>query len=113
MHRAYFYYPYFKIQNAMANHYRYSLALLFLLALGAGCKNKALSKVSDPRINDIRVPKGFSVSIYADNVDNARSLCMGDKGTIFVGNRQGKKVYALVDENSDGKADKKYTIADG
>ena len=92
----------------------YLIPILVTITLaGAGCKNKALTKVTDPRLNDIHVPQGFTVSIYADNIDNARSLCMGDKGTIFVGNRQGKKVYALVDEDNDGVAEKKYTIADG
>jgi len=89
------------------------LALLCLLTLGSSCKNKALSKVNDPRLADIKLPDGFSISIFADNVDNARSMVMGDKGTLFVGNRGGNKVYALVDANNDGKAEKQYTIASG
>ncbi|MBZ0099762.1 MAG: hypothetical protein K8F30_11790, partial [Taibaiella sp.] len=59
------------------------------------------------------MPAGFKVRIWADEVENARSLALGDKGTVFVGNRKDDKVYALVDENSDGKADKKYTITSG
>lgn len=93
-----------------------SIQLLVVLLFSAGmasCKNKALEKTEDPRLNDIKVPAGFHISIFADNVDNARSLSLGDKGTVFVGNRSGDKVYALVDENNDGKADKKYTLAQG
>jgi glucose/arabinose dehydrogenase len=51
--------------------------------------------------------------LFADTIDNARSLALGDKGTVFVGNRDGDKVYALVDENNDGTADKKYILAKG
>lgn len=38
-------------------------------------------------------------------------MARGDKGTVFVGTRK-SSVYALVDENKDGKVDKQYTIAD-
>lgn len=64
-------------------------------------------------LNTIKLPKGFKISSFATGVDNARSLARGDKGTIFVGNRSGKNVYALVDTNGDFVADKKYTIASG
>ncbi len=78
-----------------------------------GCRNKDLNQVDEPIVSAIKVPAGFKVRIWADEVENARSLALGDKGTVFVGNRKDDKVYALVDENSDGKADKKYTIASG
>ena len=85
-----------------------------MLCLGlasATCKNKALQKTEDPRLSDIKLPKGFHISIFAE-VDNARSLALGDKGTVFVGNRSGKNVYALRDEDGDGVAEKKYTVAE-
>lgn len=97
-------------------HTRYftlTIALSALCTFNSACKNKALHKVEDPRLADIKLPAGFHISIFADNVDNARSLAMGDKGTIFVGNRQGDKVYALVDKDADGVADERYTIASG
>jgi len=89
--------------------------LLLLLAIAplAACKNKALRKNEDPRIQDIRLPKGFHISVFAKDVDNARSMARGDKGTIFVGNRQGDKVYALVDNDGNGYSDEKYTILSG
>ncbi len=92
-----------------------SLFALLLLCLApiAACKNKALKKVDDPRLQDIRLPKGFHISIWAKDVDNARSLAMGDKGTIFVGNKDGDKVYALADRDGDGQAEAKYTLMSG
>lgn len=56
------------------------------------------------------VPEGFKIEIFASNVINARQLAIGDNGTIFVGTRKQGKVYALVDSNKDGKADKQYLI---
>ncbi len=90
-----------------------ALLVSFLLLTNAKCVNTALDEVEDPRLEEIKLPQGFNISIYADNVDNARSMVMGDKGTLFVGNRSGEKVYALADENNDQVADTQYVIADG
>ncbi len=87
-----------------------TIAILGCSLLSASCKNKALVKTEDPRLADIKLPAGFRISIYAE-VDNARSLALGTNGTVFVGNRNGNKVYAVTDENNDGIADKTYTLA--
>ncbi|MBC7848190.1 MAG: sorbosone dehydrogenase family protein [Chitinophagaceae bacterium] len=60
----------------------------------------------------IKLPPGFQISVYAE-VPNARSLCIGEKGTVFAGNRAEDNVYAIVDLNKDGKADSIYIIAKG
>ena len=64
-------------------------------------------------LDKIKLPAGFKISIFANNISDARSLTRGDKGTIFVGNRGGGSIYAVVDNNGDNKADKTYTIASG
>ncbi|MEQ8907759.1 MAG: sorbosone dehydrogenase family protein [Vicingaceae bacterium] len=64
-------------------------------------------------VDQISLPEGFSISVYASEVDNARSLALGDQGTVFVGNRSEDKVYALVDMDGDYKADQKFIIAEG
>lgn len=63
-------------------------------------------------LSKIKLPAGFKLSIYA-KVPNARSMCFGEKGTLFVGNRDSSKVYAVVDQDKDGKADSVYVIASG
>lgn len=63
-------------------------------------------------LHKIKLPPGFSIEIFAE-VENARSLAKGDRGTIFVGNRSEDKVYALRDTDGDRKADQKYVIAEG
>jgi glucose/arabinose dehydrogenase len=61
-------------------------------------------------IPQLKLPKGFKIDIYASGIANARSLQLGDKGTVFVSNRQLDKVYAIVDR--DGKREVKV-IASG
>lgn len=43
---------------------------------------------------DIRLPPGFRIGIYAEGVREARSLALGEQGTLFVGSR-GDRVYAV------------------
>ena len=50
-------------------------------------------------IPQLKLPKGFKVEVYASGIPNARSLRIGDKGTVFVSNRVLDKVYAIVDNN--------------
>ena len=61
-------------------------------------------------VDKLKVPKGFKVEVYASGMPNARSLALGDKGTVFVGSRLQDKVYAIVDKG--GKREVKI-IASG
>ena len=72
--------------------------------------SSALYKKYD--LDKIKLPPGFSISVYAE-VPEARSLALSPGGIVYVGNRDSDKVYAVVDKNKDGKADKVYTIASG
>ncbi len=64
------------------------------------------------QLNKIKLPPGFKIEMYADNVPGARSMALGAKGTLFVGTRD-DRVYAVVDTNKDNKADRVYVIAKG
>lgn len=61
----------------------------------------------------IRLPPGFTIDYYAENVPGARSLTRGPDGIVFVGTRGEGKVYALVDSSGDQKADRVVTLAEG
>ncbi|MBK5278169.1 MAG: sorbosone dehydrogenase family protein [Bacteroidia bacterium] len=63
-------------------------------------------------LSKIKMPSGFLISVFAE-VDNARSMTMSPNGTLFVGNRNEDKVYAVKDTDGDFKADKKWIIATG
>ena len=68
---------------------------------------------SSDSLSLIRLPDGFSISLYASHVPNARSLAFGEGGTVFVGTRSEGSVYALVDGDADHKAEKVVRLADG
>jgi len=63
-------------------------------------------------LKQLHLPTGFTISIYADNVPNARSLALGDNGIVFVGSGREGKVYALQDKDQDGIAEQRYIIAE-
>ncbi len=52
----------------------------------------------DLPVDKLKVPAGFKVEVWADGISEARSLALGDKGTVFVSNRLAKNVYAVVDK---------------
>ena len=64
-------------------------------------------------IDQIKLPPGFTIQVYATGVNDARQMALGDKGTLFVGSRTARRVYAVVDRDGDKKADQVYTIANG
>jgi glucose/arabinose dehydrogenase len=61
-------------------------------------------------LDNIELPPGFVIEEYAD-VPKARSLAMGDQGTLFVSTRKARSVYAVV-ENDDGST-RTIEILDG
>ncbi len=84
-----------------------SLGVAALLAVPVA---QAQDSLSD-KIKGLQLPEGFNISLYAENVPNARQLAIGDKGTVFVGSRS-QGVYALVDSDGDHKADAIHTIVE-
>ena len=63
---------------------------------------------SELPIDKLRVPAGFKVEVWIDGVPEARSLALGDKGTVFVSNRIAKNVYAVIDRG--GKREVKVIL---
>ena len=46
----------------------------------------------------LRVPEGFRVELWAHGMPGARTMALGDEGTVFVGTRTIGRVYAVRDE---------------
>jgi glucose/arabinose dehydrogenase len=65
------------------------------------------------KLEKIRLPDGFKIALFAQNVPGARSLALGERGTIFIGTRGAGNVYALQDRDGDFKADRRYVVARG
>jgi glucose/arabinose dehydrogenase len=64
-------------------------------------------------LEKIKLPPGFEISLYAENVPDARSMALSPDGTLFVATRAAGSVYAILDRNRDNKADVVLTLARG
>jgi len=62
-------------------------------------------------LEKLNLPDGFVIEKYAD-VPNARQMNHGGDGVIYVGTRKDGDVYAVVDNNGDGKSDAVHLIDD-
>ena len=62
-----------------------------------------------PPLQSLKVPAGFHVSLYSDQVPNARGMTLGTHDTVFVGSLKGE-VYALTGVKN-GRAERVYVIA--
>ena len=85
-----------------------TLALITLISTGTAAAVGGLLPMEL-----IRLPPGFAIEVYAWDLPNARTLVLGEQGTLFVGTRRAGRVYALTDEDGDGRHDRHYTIASG
>src|SRR6476619_4829357 len=59
------------------------------------------------------LPAGFQADVFAEKIENARSMVRGPQGTVLVGSQFTGKVHAVVDSDKDNKADRVVVIASG
>lgn len=67
----------------------------------------------DLPLEKIKLPAGFSITVYASGIPNARSMALGPEGTLIVGNRSEDKVWAVSDTDNDGRTDKVEVLVSG
>lgn len=65
----------------------------------------------NPELKDLQLPAGFRITVFAEGVTNARAMCWGDQGNLFVGSRSEGVVHALRDTDGDGRADVHHIVA--
>ncbi|WP_243431457.1 PQQ-dependent sugar dehydrogenase [Algoriphagus lutimaris] len=68
---------------------------------------------AEVQLDKLTLPPNFKIDVWAADIPNARAMTVTEEGIVFVGNRQEDKVYAVIDENGDGKADSKFILAEG
>src|SRR5262245_15482105 len=78
-------------------------AMLWALAVASPAAAQSLDLV--------KLPPGFAISLFADNLPDARSMALGAGDVLFVGTRRAGKVYAV--RFSEGKATQVITLASG
>jgi glucose/arabinose dehydrogenase len=73
---------------------------------------KAFSKdyKGDLPLDQLQLPDGFAVDVYAEHITNARSMALSPSGTLFVGTRSKGNVYALQDLDGDYRIDTTYIL---
>lgn len=82
--------------------------VIFFLACFSTVSTQAESSLP---LQDIHLPPHFKITLYAENVKNARSMTLGDHGIVFVGSRKAGKVYALLPDVNFSKAKQVITLA--
>jgi glucose/arabinose dehydrogenase len=71
-----------------------------LLAASASLLLCSSAEAKKLPLERIKLPPGFSIEVWADNVPSARSLALGAQGTVFVGSRSDSgAVYAIHDRS--------------
>lgn len=108
------------------------LAALALLAAGApACAQDAPEPAEEREARDddpgaprevydaglpletITMPEGFSISVWADGMAEARQMALSPSGIVYVGTRGEGAVYAVVDADADLRGETVHTIATG
>ncbi len=99
--------PKSKIQNLKSP---LLLSAVLLLAPALACLAPAAP--GSGGVAQIKLPPGFSIAVYSNQVRGARSMALSPKGIVYVGTL-GSSVYAVVDRNHDGVAEEMHVIASG
>ena len=85
--------------------------IVLSLLLGAALFGPAAAK-GDDRLATIHLPEGFVIEAFPA-VPNARQMAWGEKGTLFVGTRREGRVFAVTDEDGDGRGERVREVASG
>lgn len=83
-----------------------AIALLFCFFCGCCYAGPGLP------LDEIRLPAGFRIGIYAAHVPSAREMAFSPSGILFVGSNAAGKVYAVMPGSGDSGG-KIFTVASG
>jgi len=90
-----------------------SFAAAFLGGFVLPRRNMQARPMAGIHLDKIKLPAGFEIQVYSDQVPGARSMALSPKGTLFVGTREAGVVYALLDHAHANRADEVIRIAHG
>ncbi len=69
------------------------------------------SQETKENLKKLSLPNGFSIEIFAKDIESPRQITQSKNGIIFVGSKNGDSIVALLDIDKDGLVDKKYIVA--
>jgi len=59
----------------------------------------------------LQVPDGFSIGVFAKDIDSPRQMAQGERGFIFIGSRKAGELIVIKDFDNNGISDYKRVIA--
>ena len=68
------------------------------------------TKPTEAHVQSLKLPSGFRISKFAEEVGKPRMIKVSANGTVYVTDRDSGTVTMLVDANGDGKADSKKLV---
>jgi glucose/arabinose dehydrogenase len=71
----------------------------------------ALVEASEERIAQLKVPEGFTIQKFAEDLGKPRIIVANDEGQVYVSDREAGVVMLLEDTDGDGVSDRKETVA--
>jgi glucose/arabinose dehydrogenase len=71
----------------------------------------ALVPATDERVHQLKVPEGFIVEKFAEELGKPRMIATSSGGHVYVSDREAGEVMLLEDTNGDGAADRSETVA--
>ncbi len=71
------------------------------------------SAVITPTENPIALSSGFTISVFAQGLDDPRMLAVGPDGALYVAERGAGRVLRLLDQDGDGSLDTQQAVAQG
>jgi len=66
---------------------------------------------TDERIGALKLPDGFRIQKFAEDLINPRMLAVSDDGTVYVTRRSVGALVMLKDTDGDGKSDSQEIVA--
>jgi len=85
-----------------------SLVLVFI-----ACRSPQPAAGQSGRDDQLRVPDGFKISIFAQNLQGVRYLALGPDKAIYASHPASGRIVKLTDRNNDGVADTTIGVAQG
>ncbi|HMN72830.1 MAG TPA: PQQ-dependent sugar dehydrogenase [Rhodoblastus sp.] len=83
----------------MRNFILAALAAIALLPAAAEARDATPEPQLLENLKKIKLPEGFSISVYASGLPEARQMAWGDKGVLFVGSFDAGAVYAVTERD--------------
>ena len=74
-------------------NYKFFLNIVFIISFSSN-----VSADSSKLIKNLKIERGFSIEIFAENIETPRQIAESDSGNIFVGSRSGGTI-SVIDNN--------------